>query len=103
MVPGQRASAHIIVSSLLSSPGALAELEGFLYGTDTTEPKFPTPSEIIGIYENNALFVVIDHGDGTWTARGPDDWFEMVDPTQFKITTPSAEYIDPETYKVRSW
>jgi hypothetical protein len=40
---------HIVIDSLSVNPQNLAILEQLLYGTDTTEPELPTPSEIIEI------------------------------------------------------
>lgn len=98
-----RATAHLVISTTRSNQSTLASLTDLLYGTDTSEPSMPTVEEVIGLYDGTAIFVVTDNGDGTWTATGPDSWFEMLDATTFKITSPSAEYIDSETYRIHSW
>jgi hypothetical protein len=98
-----RATAHLVINSNNVVANALSQVEDLLYGTNTTNPRMPTITEIFAIFEANAVFVVVDNGDGSWTATGPDSWFTMLDATTFQIVTPSAEYLDPETYRIRSW
>lgn len=43
---GVATSAHFIIDSTEANPDALAQIEDILYGTATTEPRFPTPFEI---------------------------------------------------------
>ncbi len=98
-----RASSHLIINSNDVLPGILSALEDTLYGTESTAPSMPTGPAVITLFDTMAIFRVVDNGDGTWTATGPDDWFEMLDSTTFQIVTPSAEYLDPDLYKVGSW
>lgn len=99
----ESSGAHLIVSSLSAYPGALTPLEEMLYGTVDTTPRFPTAEELFDIFENAALLKIIDHGDGTWTAIGPDEWIQMLDSTSFAITTPSAHYTSEDTYRISSY
>jgi hypothetical protein len=47
--------------------------------------------------------VITDHGDGTWTASSPiEGVIEMINPTTFKITSDTAEYIESDTYTITS-
>lgn len=43
---GAYPSAHFMVDSTIANPAALSDLEDVLYGTEETEPKFPTPPEL---------------------------------------------------------
>lgn len=99
----QGAGAHLIVASLSAYPTALQPLEDMLYGTSDTASHFPTSEELFDIFENAALLKIIDHGDGSWTAIGPDEWIQMLDSTSFAITTPSAYFISDDTYKISSY
>lgn len=101
-VPGLRPSSHFIIDSNLSVPEALAELEDVLYGTDETIARMPTIEELLDIFERNAILIITNHGDGTWTASGPDDVVYYTDPTTFVIDWPSVVYLDETTYRVRS-
>lgn len=101
-VTGFRPSAHLIVNGDVAYSAAISDLEDMLYGTNAEAPRLPLPDEIISIFEENALLRIIDHGDGTWTAIGPDEAITMITPTEFEIDWPSATYLDEETYTIRS-
>lgn len=101
-IPGFKPAAHIVISSVSAYPWVLQPLEDILYGTETSQPRFPTTEEILELFENGAILKIIDHGDGTWTAIGPDEVIQMLDPTTFEISWPSAVYLDSETYKISS-
>lgn len=101
-IPGARPSSHLILSSVGAYSSSIKDLEDILYGTDTTQPEFPTPQEVIDLVEDNSLLKIIDHGDGTWTAIGSDTIIKMLAVDEFQITWPSAVYIDADTYSIRS-
>ena len=101
-VPGMRPSAHFIIDSRQAVPDALVELEDVLYGTLDSIARFPTVPELLDIFERNAILVVIDHGDGTWSAIGPDEAIKMLDADTFQISWPSAVYLDENTYQISS-
>ena len=97
-------SAHVIINSNEATAALLEEVEGLIYGTDgVVEPRFPRLPELIQMFEAGAVFKIIDNGDGTWTAIGPDDMIQMLDATSFKIISNSAYYIDSNSYKISSW
>lgn len=103
-IDGVKPAVHISVDSTNARPDVLASLEGILYGTETTEPRFPTVLEVrIMFGEVGGLFIV-DNGDGTWTAIDPsDDFVDMLDADTFRIRHADAEFIDPpinETYTI---
>lgn len=100
---GLRPTAHLVIDSNSAYPAAIADVEKALYGDETTQPSLPSPSALINIFDQHAVLVVIDHGDGSWTATGPDSAIVMLDSTTFQITWPSATYIDDDTYTLRSW
>lgn len=95
-------TAHLVVSGDIAYSSAISDLEDVLYGTDSTDPYLPTPSEVLAIFEANSILQIIDNGDGTWTAIGPDDAITMLDPITFQIDWPSAVYIDANTYSIHS-
>lgn len=101
-IPGMRPSSHFVIDSSLSVPEALAELEAILYGTEDTVPRMPTIEELLDIFERNAILIITNHGDGTWTASGPDNVVYFTDPTTFVIDWPSVVYLDEDTYRVSS-
>lgn len=101
-IPGFRAGAHLIIDTTIAYSWVVEELEGILYGTDDTPPRLPSISELIELFENASILLIIDHGDGIWTAIGPDSAIQMLDETTFQITWPSAIYLDEESYQISS-
>lgn len=102
-IPGLKACSHLIVDISAVPAETLESLQHLLYGTDSTDPRLPPIPELFDIFEVGAIFKVIDNGDGTWTAIGPDSWFAFPTPDTFEITSPSAIFIDDSTYKISSW
>lgn len=46
VIPGVKSTPHLVVDTTKTSPYAVLELEKILYGTDSTEPRLPSPSEV---------------------------------------------------------
>lgn len=89
-IDGFRPTAHLIFDSTSVNPASLAAIEDELYGTSGTTPRLPAISDIISIFEPNAIFTVTPHGDGTVTITGPDDWVFLVATDQWEISSPSV-------------
>lgn len=98
-----RAAAHVIINTEDTVSAAMTIVMNLLYGTDGSAPRIPLPTELVEVYETYAVFTVVDNGDGSWTATGPDDWFNFPDADSFEITSPSAEIIDSDSYRLGSW
>lgn len=101
-VPSANDSSHFIIDSSIVHAWTLAEIEDLLYGTPDTEPRFPTIDELIDIFQEGSILRITDHGDGSWTADGPDEAIVMLEPQKFQITWPSAKYISSDTYTIHS-
>lgn len=101
-IPSAGVSAHLIIDTSKAYSWTLEALENILYGDDDTEPRLPSPEEVLAIFDMNSILKITDHGDGTWSAEGPDEIVSMLDATSFQIDWPSAVYIDTESYIVRS-
>lgn len=78
ILPDGSSSAHLIINTALAYPWAVTALESVLYGDDTGDSRFPSIFEVLDIFENASLLRIIDHGDGTWTAEGPDEAIEII-------------------------
>lgn len=100
--PGGKIGSHLVIDSATAYPDVIAAIEDLLYGGSTTLPVLPTPEEIFEIFEENSILQIIDHGDGTWSAIGPDDVIIMLDADTFQITWPSAIYISAGSYTISS-
>ena len=102
LIPGAKPAAHLIIDTTIAHPDAIQAVEDILYGSIDGDSRLPDPFELFDVFEQHAIFVVIDHGDGTWTATGPDEAFEMLDADTFQITWPTAVYLDEDTYQISS-
>lgn len=93
--PYNRPTAHFMLDSPNLEPGALTAVENMLYGIDGGENSiFPTVQQLLDIFEANAIFIVVDNGNGTVTITGPDDWVLPIGSDQVSITSPSFNQID---------
>lgn len=101
-IPGAKPAAHLIIDTSVAYPDAIQAIEDVLYGSDSTEARLPDPPELLDLFEQHAILTIIDHGDGTWTAIGPDDVVYMTDANTFEINWPSVVYLDEDTYQVSS-
>lgn len=101
-VPNSRASAHFVFDTRAVLPSILQAVEAILYGTDSTDPRFPSLDELIAIFESNSLYVIIDNGDGSWTAIGPDDAIS-VDGDEITLNWPWVDVIDDDTYRIKTY
>lgn len=102
LIKDEMYGSHLIIDSNIAYEWALQELEDILYGTDDTSPRFPTISEVLNLFENASIVKVTDHGDGTFTVEGPDEYVYLTAPTEFEVNWPSAVYIDDVTYQISS-
>lgn len=92
---------HISIDSTTTDPDRLAAVERLLYGTDVDEPRLPPPPEFTALFEMYDTLVVVDNGDGTWTATDlTDSYITMTDPTTFRIDNADATFLDPNTYQI---
>lgn len=98
-----RPSAHLFLDSTTVHPELMAEIEEILYGNEVTDPRLPNPTEILDIFEPYATFRIIDHGDGSFTATGPDDMVYLTSPTEFVLSSPSVVMLSEDTYKASSY
>lgn len=101
-VPYFNRSPHLIIRSSDITDEHLSHLEDILYGTDSQPPRMPTQDELEDFMESWAILRITDHGDGTWTAEGPDTVVGSISNIEFFIDWPSATMKDLESYQVYS-
>jgi hypothetical protein len=101
-IPGAKPAAHLIIDTQIAYPAAIQAVEDVIYGNLSDEPRLPTPAELIDLFEQHAILLIVDHGDGTWSAIGPDSAIQMLDSKTFQISWPSAVYLDEDTYQISS-
>ena len=101
-IPNARPTAHIVIDTTRAYKGIVSSIEDILYGVDGVEPRFPGIEEIIQIFADESPFIIIDHGDGMFTAIGVEDsplaHVTLIEPTVFELSSPSVVMIDEVTY-----
>ena len=98
---GFRPTVHVSMDSIKTPPDIWKLLEETLYGTDTQDPVLPPIEDIGQLYGFLGALIIVDHGDGSWSAIDEaDDYITMVDPTNFQIDGADATYLDADTYTI---
>jgi len=66
---GYAPTAHLVIDSRLAKAKTLSDIEAVLYGSDTKQPALPTLTQVMTIYDGQALTVTIlpDH---SYSAEG---------------------------------
>lgn len=100
-IPGARPASHLVVDTS-SFPNVIETIGEWLYGTDTSDPRLPTPAELIDLFETETMLKVVYHGDGTWTATGPDSMIQVLGDGSYHIQSPSAFPLDNGAFVVSS-
>lgn len=101
-IPGYKASSHFVIDSRLAYPWVIEALEKIIYGTETEDPRLPRVPELIELFESGSILRITDHGDGSWSAEGPDEAITMIDSTTFEIDWPSAVFVADDAYTIQS-
>lgn len=99
---GYKLSSHVILDSRDLQDAHLEFIEDILYGNEVDAARLPTIDELITILDTDMGFVVVDNGDGTWTATGDASYISMISTDIFQITSLTAVVIDPDTYTLSS-
>jgi len=101
-IDGVRPTVHVVVDSIDSDPATFQMMQDILYGTETTDPRFPTILELRILFGEIGGLYIIDNGNGTWTAIDPsDDFISMLDSETFQIDHADVVYIIPDdTYEI---
>jgi hypothetical protein len=99
----RRPTVHVSIDSRTTPPEILKLLESKLYGTETNAPSLPPISEVGEYFGYRGALLIIDWGDGSWSAIDESDtYINMLDDTAFEIVGGNATYLDPDTYEVSS-
>lgn len=101
-MPGYRPTSHVVLDTRSTDPSVISTVEDILYGTDTDQARLPSLTDLIAAYDTISTLTIVDNGDGTWTATAPFDVIRMLDEETFEITSPTAVFIDDDTYNISS-
>jgi hypothetical protein len=98
-----RPTVHISIDSTKTPPDVLKLIEDIIWGTATTDPMLPPITEIADIFGYLGALIIIDHGDGSWSAIDESEtYITMISDTEFRIDDANATYLDEFTYTVSS-
>lgn len=99
-IPGRRPSAHIILDTRKMTDSTRTQLEDLIYGSDTQEPTLPTIPQLVDLLNYGDEVIVVDNGDGTWTATGSNANIQILDDEgHFAIHNVAAEYLSEDIYR----
>lgn len=96
---GFQATCHFKIKTAGFNDSQLEELYEYLYGSEDTDPTHVTPEGLMNLL--NSWIDITDNGDGSWTASGPVEFFDVQNGA-FKITNVGGYYVDQDTYVARS-
>lgn len=99
-IPGYRPTAHFIFDSRKFDAALLVDLEAMLYGSDGSHSFLPPASVLVDVIDRGYLIMIVDNGDGTWTAIASNDDITFTDSghTSFQITEANVIWTDSVTY-----
>lgn len=98
-----RPTVHISIDSTKTTFEIMQTLENRLYGTDQNDAKLLSIQEVAEIMGYVGALIIIDNGNGTWTAiDSSDDYITMLDSTTFQIDNANITFIDDVTYQISS-
>lgn len=98
-----RGASHMVIDTNYTPPQTLATIEGMLYGSGSTNSYLPSPQDILDLFTIHSLVKITDNGDGTWTARGDEQWIKNLGNGVVQIESGGIEFINQDTYTITSW
>lgn len=97
-----RPTVHLVIDSRTTPADVLKLLEDRLYGSETLSPNFPSITEVGEYFGYLGALLIIDNGDGTWTALDESDtYITMIDYTTFQIEHTDSVIVD-DSYDISS-
>jgi hypothetical protein len=102
-IPRARPACHAVVDSRTTDPAILELIENQLYGTELTAPSMPSLSDLAEFYGYLGALIIVDNGNGTWTAIDESDgYITMLNDTTFLIDDADTTYLNPVMYTISS-
>lgn len=89
-VAGYMPTAHIVIDSRNTDPAKLSDIEDLLYGNVSDDGRMPEAQEVFDILTYGDTIVIIDHGDGSWSAKGSYKNIYMIGDGIFQIDNVNA-------------
>lgn len=104
LVDGLPPTSHLVIDTRNVQTDALLEtIEELLYGNESTDAGFSSFEYLLTLLANWAILTITDHGDGTWSAFTVfTGYITDLGGYEFEIDTPSATYLDADTYEIET-
>lgn len=99
----ERSISHLVIDVDSTDSQIIDQLENWLYGTASTDPRLPSPQEVVDLFESITTLRITQNGDGTYTASGPDDVVTLLGDGRFQIAAPSLYALDNGRFVVQSY
>lgn len=97
-----RPTVHVVIDSRTTPIDVMTLIENRLYGSETVSASLPTILEVAEYFGYRGALIIIDNGDGSWTAFDESDtYITMLDDTTFQIEHTAAVIVN-ETYTISS-
>ena len=98
-----RPTVHVSMDSRTTPPEILDLIEDTLWGTDTTAPSLPDITDLAEIFGYLGALIIIDHGNGTWSAIDESDtYLTQIDGTTWQIDDADVIFLDADSYTISS-
>ena len=101
-IPDMKPSSHIIIDSTRTNSETMSIIENILYGNELEDARLPQIDELLTIFNENSYFRIIDHGDGSFTATGTDDYVKQIDVETFELNSPTVYLLTSDTFRASS-
>lgn len=99
-------TSHLIIDISNTKSQFVQFVEDTLYGSAVKDAEFLPAQNWVSAFlemETAETLLIVDHGDGSWTAVGSDSMVNLTAPTEFQINSPTAIFLDAESYQVSSF
>lgn len=89
-----RPTVHVTIDTQTAPPDVMEMVESKLYGTYYSSPNLPSFEELSEYFGYVGALIIIDHGDGTWSAVDKSNaYITMLSDTIFQIDNADVEII----------
>lgn len=102
-ISGRKATSYLVVDTTKTPDPLLADLEAILYGSETTEPRLPTPAELVTMFVGAPTLFVTDNGNGTFTVSGPDALVRLLDENTYQFDAATVINNGDGSYDITSF
>lgn len=101
-ISGRKAASYMVVDTTKTPAPLLTSFYNILYGSSSTQPRLPQPSELVTLFTGAPTLFVINNGNGTFTVSGPDAMVRLLDLNRFQFDTSTVVNNGDGTFDITS-